>query len=147
MEWLGCSDSVGGKTNCLVQDSESSLAVLTSAYHRLRNSSPRLPCKRKKSASQIITTDNDSWEKIEWDWRRGSRGRRGRKTSKEPDPNKRPLLLSKSAIVTSMFSRPTEQQQGRPMAHLRESCWVQEARQESVLCNLIYTTFLEKVKL
>lgn len=71
----------------------------------------------------------------------------GRKTSKEPDPNKRPLSLSESAIVTSMLSRPTEQQQGRPMAHLRVSYWVQEVRQESVLCNLIYITFLEKVKL
>lgn len=146
MEWLGCSDSVGGNTNCLVQDSESSLPVLTNACHRLRNSTPRLPCKRKNSASQIITIDDDSWGKIE-DWRRESRGRWGRKTSKEPDPNKRPLLLSESTIVTSMLSRPTEQQQGRPMAHLRASCWVQEVRQESVLCNLIYITFLEKVKL
>lgn len=49
--------------------------------------------------SKVLTIFDDSRKRKEEDWRNGSRGRWRRKTIKENDSNKRPLLLSKSTML------------------------------------------------
>lgn len=46
-----------------------------------------------------------------------------------------PVTAESKDRATPMPYNPNSQQQGRPMAHLRDSFWVQEPRQRSVLCS------------